>query len=113
MTPITEGILNHDRKSLRSMLSPGSCAQGDTFYAIQMFTMIFIFYILMVGKDCSVTIFMQPIAVNSEKLKFSLKEADILIAVFSTCYTSGRIVMSILGKWVSVKVCILLKFCTI
>lgn len=93
-----------NKKSWKQILSPGSCAGGNTIYGLQMFLMIFLFYILLVGKDNSVGMLAQPIAVHTKTLGFTLKEADLLIMVYFICYTSGRIVISVFGKWVPVQV---------
>lgn len=92
------------KPSVAEIVSPASCTGGNTCYGVKMFTMLFFLYIMFSGKDTCVTSFLQPLAVHSPKLNFTLKQADFLITVHYSCYGLGRILMAITAKWVSIKV---------
>lgn len=103
----TNPIRQNNLEALKHKLSPGTCAGGNTVYGLQMFAMIFLFYVLLVGRDMSVTTFAQPIAVHSPNLKFTMKEAGLVITVYQSSLTFATILVSVIGRWVPVQVCVL------
>ena len=73
--------------SLKSVLSPGSCAGGNVVFGVQMMTLVVITFIVFVAGAVSLTTFMAPMAVDS--LNFTKAEATTLVMVTNGCYATG------------------------
>lgn len=94
---------NSERESI-NVYSPASCADGNKIYGIYMIVMLFFSFVLFVGNNCCIVTFLQPTAVNTLSLKFTLQEADLLITVFFICFTAGRIITSLISKYIPIQV---------
>lgn len=92
------------KPSVVEIMSPGTCTDGNTGYGVRMFILIFILFSLFSAKDTCVTSFLQPIAVHTPTLDFTIKQADLLITVHYACYAIGRIVVAIIAKFITIKV---------
>jgi hypothetical protein len=85
-------------------LSPGSCTGGRRSYGVQMFSLIFLFYVANFGKDSALLTFTLPIAIDpSLPLHFTKLRADLLILIASVCACVGRLVFTLLAKCVAIQ----------
>ena len=98
------------KKTFKEIISPGECAAGNVSYGLQMFVCIFMFYVALVGKDTGVTIFIEPLAMNSPHLQLSLQQTDLLVTVYFICYAAGRLLIAVVGIWVPIQVYALLCY---
>ena len=87
-----------DPPSWKTLLNPGSCAGGDTFFSIRFFILIFIFYFNIVGGERAYGKFIFSYA-REGKPGFSVGEATTLNSVFWICFTVGRGVATIMARW--------------
>ena len=98
--------LSHDAKiptkksQTYSIFSPASCTNGDTVFGILFFTLVFLFYMNVVGGERAFGKFLFSYAV-SDIHNFSTDKATVLNTVFWTCFTSGRGVAILAARWIS------------
>ena len=93
-----------EEKRFLSTLSPRSCTGGNMLYGIQMFTLLFLFYVANFGKDSALLTFTLPIAIDPDlPLEFTKSNAALLITIASVCACSGRLFFAFLAKLVPIQ----------
>ena len=104
----------NERKTLRNILSPGACTGGNVVYGLQMFTLLFFFYVTNVGKDASFLTFTLPIAIDGRiPLNFNKHSADLLMTVSAVCAAVGRFLSALLAKCMPIQVIVFIQIMVI
>ena len=99
-----------ERKSLRRIVSPGACTGGRVGYGLQMFTLVFLFYVTNVGKDAAFLTFTLPIAIDRRlPLHFSKHSADLLMTVNSICSAAGRLLAAVVAKFLAIQAIVFIQ----
>ena len=90
-------------KTLVQIISPASCSGGQTSLGVFTIVSIFLIYVGLVGKDVSLNTFLFTIAVEDKHVQMSKSNAAYLNTAFYGSYAFGRLVASLLSKWVPIQ----------
>ena len=88
------------KTSWRQVLSPASCADGNSCFAVAFITMLALFYAMVVAKDVATMTFLFSFAVEGD-LEFSTEEAGWLDVANKFSFLVGRILGSVAAIWVA------------
>lgn len=83
----------------KSILHPGSCAQGSTKFGMMMFPLLFLFYMHVVGGERAWGKFINSYVRDSD-LKFSKEDAINVNTMFWAFFSGGRGLGIIIANWV-------------
>ncbi|XP_013412615.1 sodium-dependent glucose transporter 1-like [Lingula anatina] len=86
-------------KDLRSILNPGTCAQGNTKFGFLMFIIMFFFFIHLVGGEWVLDKFIFAF-VSEGRVHMEVDEATLLMSVYWGFFTGGRALGIVLSNWV-------------
>jgi FHS family Na+ dependent glucose MFS transporter 1 len=82
----------------RELFSPATCADGKLCFGTIMMLLLFLIYLFLVSKDVGLTVFLEPLAVDSAD--FTKTEGAILLTAYSATYTVARFISTGLGLFV-------------
>jgi hypothetical protein len=95
---------NSNDSATRSILSPGTCTNGQVTYGVQFFLLLVLFYVTNVGKDASFLTFILPIAIDKRvPLHFTKQSAAVLMLVGSACGALGRFTSAFAAKFLPIQ----------
>jgi hypothetical protein len=90
-------------EKLGKIIDPKTCTDGNLFYGIQFFTLLFLFYFAFIATSAAFGTFTVPIAI-SKYLNISKQKAATLITATSIACAIGRGSSAILAKLLPIQV---------
>lgn len=91
-----------NKKTFLESINPGTCANGDFWYSVKIFALVFIFMGNIGGSERVLGSFLRSFAVD--QLNFSNIDSSLLNTSFWTSFSVGRLVFGIIAKWVSIRI---------
>ena len=104
---ITIGTSSVANRKWTELFSPASCAGGKLCFGTAFMMLLFFIYLLMVGKDNSLSAFMEPLVVDHAN--FTKTEGALLLTTFSASFTLARFVATALGILIPLNVLLFME----
>ena len=95
-------------RTLKQILNPATCADGNILYATFMLICIFLVYLAYVSTNNSMNIFLYPIAMETH-LNFTKTSASLLMTTYFAASTAGRFFWGLLSHFIPITVILLLE----
>ena len=92
---------------LKQMLNPASCTGGDTLYGVQVFVLLFMFYINCEGVEKCGGIFIRSFAIDH--FGFSVDDGSYINTSFWISFTVGRYAGFLVARWIPIRILILIE----
>lgn len=96
-----------EKKSIKQMLNPASCAGGRFWYGVQLLAFLFVYFGNIAGGDRMMGAFIRTFSIDH--LSLSKTSASNLNSAFWIGFSSGRLTFSIIGFFVRVRILVLLE----
>ncbi|OWF44844.1 sodium-dependent glucose transporter 1A-like [Mizuhopecten yessoensis] len=90
------------KRDSKAMLNPGSCTDGDWWYGLLLFSLVFLYFLFTVGFERFYTKFIRTFAVD--ELNFTKDEGSYINTGFWVTFSLGRLIGFATGKFVSIRI---------
>ena len=92
------------QRGLAESCLPASCTRGNRMFVTVMLILVLLIYLVMLGKDTSVSNFIEPLAVHTPTLNFTMRQADIIVTIHFATYAVGRMMVAFIARCVPITV---------
>lgn len=93
--------------SFREMFNPATCAAGRFLYGLEIFALVFLFFMQLVGGERVAGKFIRAFAIDYHH--FSNDDGSYINTVFWIAYSCGRVLGFITAKWIPIRILIIIE----
>ena len=94
---------------LKQIFNPATCAGGNIFYGLRIFTLMILFFFIAVGEEVVAGIFIRAFSIDF--YGFSVDEGSYINTTYWISYTVGRIIGFIAAYWIPIRILIVTEVC--
>ncbi|XP_060588296.1 sodium-dependent glucose transporter 1A-like [Ruditapes philippinarum] len=107
-----DNATNHEKSdtrtlSFREMFNPATCAGGRFLYGIEIFVLVFLFFMQAVGGERVGGKFIRAFSIDYHH--FSTDDGSYINTVFWIAFACGRVLGFIVAKWIPIRILILIE----
>lgn len=94
-------------RKIVKLVDPGTCTNGDRFFGVQVFVLLFLYFFNVVGGERLYGKFIRSYAID--KHKFSGDDGSLINTVFWISFAVGRFTGLFTGRFIPIRILILLE----